>query len=112
MPNSGLSQTVIDRAEQWATWDPNVTTARILRLMLSQSDPSIATLFPDDESRIGFGTAGLRSEMSIGPLGMNDLVVVQFARRQDHSCREVQYSFQNAIRQSQSQYDSHHLEIM
>ena len=97
MPNSCLSQTVIDRAEQWATWDPNVTTARILRLMLSQSDPSIATLFPDDESRIGFGTAGLRSEMSIGPLGMNDLVVVQTAQGLAHYCRQQQQQQQLVV---------------
>ena len=91
-PHSGLSQTVIDRAEQWATWDPNVTTERILRAMLSRSDPSIATLFPDDGRRIGFGTAGLRSEMSIGPLGMNDLVIVQTAQGLAHYCRQQQSS--------------------
>ena len=73
-----LSQSVLHRAEQWAKWDPNETTANKLQDMLRRADPELKALFPD--SRIGFGTAGLRSEMKIGPLGMNDLVVVQTAQ--------------------------------
>jgi phosphomannomutase len=40
----------------------------------------LTSLFPADDSRISFGTAGLRSDMKPGPLGMNDLTIVQTAQ--------------------------------
>ena len=36
-----------------------------------------STLFPEDGSRINFGTSWLRSTMEPGPLRMNDLFVIQ-----------------------------------
>lgn len=75
-----LSPSIVNRAKQWANWDPNETTAKNLQELLAADSPDLAALFPEDGSRIGFGTAGLRSEMKLGPLGMNDLVVVQTAQ--------------------------------
>jgi phosphomannomutase len=48
----------------------------------------LSTLFPEDGSRIGFGTSGLRSTMEPGPLGMNDLVVIQAAHGIAHYCQQ------------------------
>jgi phosphoglucomutase len=43
-------------------------------------DDELALLFPLPQRRIEFGTAGLRSAMQVGPLHMNDLVVIQTAQ--------------------------------
>lgn len=76
----------IKAAEEWCIIDPNPTTASYVKELVGRSaeDPTamdeLASLFPPVGSRISFGTAGLRSTMKPGPLGMNDLVVVQAAQ--------------------------------
>jgi len=79
-----LEATTLQRAEEWCRSDPNETTvAYVRRLVASKEEESAANeleqLFPASK-RINFGTAGLRSAMKPGPLGMNDLVVVQTAQ--------------------------------
>lgn len=93
-PTTTVSSSSIEAAQKWATLDPNPITAEYTRnliddVMTTTSDgsspspamESIESLFPSDgQQRIGFGTAGLRSEMKPGPLGMNDLTVCQTAQ--------------------------------
>lgn len=73
------SSAVLERARQWLDLDFNETTAAYVRNLVEDTGPDAAKklseLFPD--KRIEFGTAGLRAAMSPGPVGMNDLVVVQ-----------------------------------
>jgi len=71
-------------ATKWSRMDPNPLTSSYVVDLLGRAkkgdvdaSTEIDRLFPRDGSRIGFGTAGLRSAMSPGPLGMNDLVVIQ-----------------------------------
>lgn len=67
------------RARQWILHDPNpATLAHVQHLLDTLANEELVKLFPDD--RIAFGTAGLRSAMKPGPMGMNDLVVVQAAQ--------------------------------
>ena len=103
----------IEAARTWAAMDPNPTTARhtldLVAEASSVTDPeaserppssstalaSLESLFPLDETqRIGFGTAGLRSEMKPGPLGMNDLTVCQAAQGLAKYCLQKQNSGQ------------------
>ena len=65
-----------ETALAWAKQDPNPVTAKYVQ---EASDDTLAQLFPPGK-RIGFGTAGLRSAMKPGPLGMDDLVVIQTAQ--------------------------------
>mmetsp|Transcript_29780 Transcript_29780/g.54533 ORF Transcript_29780/g.54533 Transcript_29780/m.54533 type:complete len:635 (-) Transcript_29780:278-2182(-) len=78
----------IERSKAWIEMDPNPTTVTHVKALVDAAESSssgkenackiLETYFPDDETtRIGFGTAGLRSKMMPGPLGMNDLVVIQ-----------------------------------
>ena len=71
----------LHRAQQWLLHDPNPATRHSIEALLLD-DPSneLTALFPPSDDRIGFGTAGLRGPMQPGPLGMNDLVVVQTAQ--------------------------------
>lgn len=50
-----------------------------LVLLLSKLFP-VSSKDDETEERIGFGTAGLRAAMMPGPMGMNDLVVIQTAQ--------------------------------
>jgi phosphoglucomutase/phosphoglucomutase/phosphopentomutase len=101
-----LSATTLARAEAWYQQDPNIHSAGYVQNLLRQAkteknnnNGAAATaaaiqelheLFPDDESkRISFGTAGLRAAMKPGPLGMNDLVVVQTAQGLAKYCLQV-----------------------
>jgi len=85
---------LLDIAQKWAMDDPNPTTAEYVRTLIDQVkkgqtnldqessslSTALATLrsfFPSDGSRIEFGTAGLRAPMKPGPLGLNDLVILQ-----------------------------------
>jgi phosphoglucomutase len=87
------SSTTASRAQEWCDWDPNETTAECLHDLLSRADAAkLAALFPEND-RIGFGTAGLRAAMEIGPLHMNDLVIVQTAQGIARYC---QAQFPNA----------------
>lgn len=74
-------------AKQWAQDDPNPVTTKYVVDLLTRCDAGdekaiseLESLFPQDGKRISFGTAGLRSSMTPGPLGMNDLTVVQTAQ--------------------------------
>lgn len=84
-----------EAAQKWAAMDLNPTTAKHTLDLVAEASvasdtdgtpssadlASLESLFPhDEEQRIGFGTAGLRSEMKPGPLGMNDLTVCQAAQ--------------------------------
>lgn len=97
---------VVERAQFWNQHDPNPTTVRYVQdllVKLCESQPSLAKhqqppqqpeqqqeqeasmaelcrLFPPNNLRLQFGTAGLRARMQPGPLGMNDLVVIQTAQ--------------------------------
>eukprot|EP00554_Chaetoceros_debilis_P013202 CAMPEP_0194113942 /NCGR_PEP_ID=MMETSP0150-20130528/18437_1 /TAXON_ID=122233 /ORGANISM="Chaetoceros debilis, Strain MM31A-1" /LENGTH=621 /DNA_ID=CAMNT_0038804009 /DNA_START=161 /DNA_END=2026 /DNA_ORIENTATION=+ len=75
-------QTSIERAKLWVERDPNEKTREFVNSLIKSdtgesSSGHLASLFPSDGSRIGFGTAGLRAAMKAGPLGMNDLVIIQ-----------------------------------
>ena len=83
----------IESATRWKSRDPNPTTAAYVQSLLDkatnndQDDDSSSTacrvltsLFPPNDRRISFGTAGLRAAMKPGPLCMNDLTVVQAAQ--------------------------------
>ncbi|KAL7545485.1 hypothetical protein ACHAWF_008836 [Thalassiosira exigua] len=89
-------------ATSWAEVDPNAETSRYVRTLVARARaegrddaarrelralfPAAApgagagTSRPERRPRIGFGTAGLRGRMQPGPLGMNDLTVVQTAQ--------------------------------
>ena len=72
---------------EWCAMDPNPTTADYVAKLIQKAEQhnpdtmtELSALFPSNGERISFGTAGLRSTMKPGPLGMNDLVVVQAAQ--------------------------------
>mmetsp|Transcript_21508 Transcript_21508/g.36940 ORF Transcript_21508/g.36940 Transcript_21508/m.36940 type:complete len:644 (-) Transcript_21508:158-2089(-) len=86
-------------AKEWSRLDPNAETSNYVQNLIAQveqgSDVAISELSslfpvaPDTDTtnyelrlqpRIGFGTAGLRGHMEPGPLGMNDLTVIQAAQ--------------------------------
>ena len=75
-------------AKEWSLNDPNPVTAAYIKALITKAEnggdqavQELQCLFPPNNTqRIGFGTAGLRSSMSPGPLGMNDLVVIQTAQ--------------------------------
>lgn len=74
-------------AKEWSSDDPNPVTAAHVKALISKAEDGCAAslrelqcLFPNNNKRIGFGTAGLRGPMQPGPLGMNDLVVIQTAQ--------------------------------
>lgn len=81
-----LSLDVLERAQGWIQHDPNPTTVRYVQDLLNPKDEEhvsfcqqrLNSLFP--HNRLLFGTAGLRGRMKPGPIGMNDLVVVQTAQ--------------------------------
>ncbi len=80
-------------ARAWVACDPNSKTRNHVQKLLDQreeatSEKQLASLFPSDGSRIGFGTAGLRSAMKPGPLGMNDLVIIQTTQGLARYCQE------------------------
>ena len=83
-----VDKDVLERAKEWSELDPNETTSAYVKDLLkrvssengvgSKAVEELNALFP--KKRIEFGTAGLRSTMKPGPVGMNDLVVVQAAQ--------------------------------
>ena len=88
-----LSLDVLERAQGWIQHDPNPTTVQYVQGFIGPSSSAsldyddqhvayceerLTSLFPPD--RLQFGTAGLRARMQPGPMGMNDLVVVQTAQ--------------------------------
>lgn len=89
--NNGIDETMATdallHAKEWSQNDPNPVTAERVKSLITAAENGSSTslqelqcLFPPNNQRIGFGTAGLRSSMSPGPLGMNDLVVIQTAQ--------------------------------
>jgi phosphomannomutase len=101
-----LDPEIRKRAEMWILDDPNIQTANAVQHLLDQQEKEdenengssataaaaaaeLCKLFPADPlQRISFGTAGLRGPMVPGPLGMNDLVVVQAAQGLAKYCLE------------------------
>eukprot|EP00551_Chaetoceros_affinis_P007136 CAMPEP_0203666464 /NCGR_PEP_ID=MMETSP0090-20130426/3487_1 /ASSEMBLY_ACC=CAM_ASM_001088 /TAXON_ID=426623 /ORGANISM="Chaetoceros affinis, Strain CCMP159" /LENGTH=632 /DNA_ID=CAMNT_0050530341 /DNA_START=169 /DNA_END=2067 /DNA_ORIENTATION=+ len=88
-------QSAIDVATSWSSIDPNEKTASFVNELIRKSSSSeddlktLKSLFPTDGSRIGFGTAGLRAGMLPGPLGMNDLVIIQATQGLAKYCMQV-----------------------
>lgn len=85
--NMPMTVKSIELAKKWSQDDPNPTTAQYVQTLLDRAEKQeeaaiaeICSLFPDGDQRICFGTAGLRAAMSPGPLGMNDLTVIQTAQ--------------------------------
>ena len=84
----------LQRAKEWIQYDPNQKTRNHISALIekSKSDPGakeeIEKLFPSDGSRIGFGTAGLRSAMKCGPKHMNDLVIIQTTQGIARHCQQ------------------------
>ena len=78
----------IQSAKEWANIDPNPSTSKYTHDLIAEVSSennenavsSLESLFPSDGTRISFGTAGLRSEMKPGPLGMNDVIVYQTSK--------------------------------
>ena len=76
----------MNAAERWCQIDPNPKTADYVKNLLERSVDDekameeLISMFPSDNRRISFGTAGLRAAMKPGPLGMNDLVIIQTAQ--------------------------------
>ena len=101
------SSSSLEIAKEWADIDPNPNTSKYTRDLIAKaggcesseissstendvSSSLLESLFPSDGSRITFGTAGLRSEMKPGPLGMNDVTVYQTAQGLARYCLEQQ----------------------
>lgn len=66
-------------AKQWLEWGLNAKTCAKLKGLIDQyeTEDGARTLQQLFQSRIQFGTAGLRAGMDVGPTMMNDLVVTQ-----------------------------------
>ena len=86
MATASTNEPLLTQAKQWVSYDPNPTTSQHIQNLISrlESSPNDTTAQNELSSlfsqRIGFGTAGLRGRMSPGPMGMNDLVVIQTAQ--------------------------------
>lgn len=102
MSSFSSSCTSLERAKIWSENDPNEITASAVKSLIhgattssgngdevNSNNEKLAKLFPSDGSRIGFGTAGLRGPMQPGPLGMNDLVIIQTSQGLARYCQEV-----------------------
>ncbi len=89
----GIESTLFHHAKEWLKLDPNVATASHVENLIACAEQhgdsasaieELRSYFPTNEKpphpRIGFGTAGLRGRMQPGPVGMNDLVVIQTAQ--------------------------------
>ena len=114
-PSCSISPSLLQFAQEWVDRDPNETTAaHVQQLIQDKNQQALQTLFPTVSNgdsaasaasandgdgfsfqRIGFGTAGLRSSMTPGPCGMNDLVVLQTAQGLARHCEEQQKQQQN-----------------
>jgi phosphoglucomutase len=109
------SSSSLEIAKEWADiLDPNPNTSKYTRDLIaiaeaeseasSKNDISslLESLFPSDGSRITFGTAGLRSEMKPGPLGMNDVTVYQTAQGLAKYCLKMKQQQQQQQQESNS----------
>lgn len=92
--NMMTKKDIIEAASLWANYDPNSATSDLVKRLIEEVGSSdealekLSHLFPPDGSRIGFGTAGLRAEMKPGPLGMNDLVIIQATQGLARYCQQ------------------------
>ena len=77
------SSDLIARANAWLVQDPDPETAAELRLIIERADAgdegAIADLSNRFDTRLTFGTAGLRGELGAGPNRMNRVLVSQAA---------------------------------
>ena len=77
------SSDLIARANAWLVQDPDPETAAELRLIIERADAgdegAIADLCNRFDTRLTFGTAGLRGELGAGPNRMNRVLVSQAA---------------------------------
>jgi phosphomannomutase len=90
----------LDLAQKWQAIDPNPTTSMYVADLMDRATKAVNdsdaalqelnALFPSDGTRIAFGTAGLRAAMKPGPLGMNDLTVLQTAQGLAKYCLQQQ----------------------
>jgi phosphomannomutase len=83
--NAAAESTVelLARAEAWLEQDPDEVTRAELGDLIDQartgSDSAVAELHGRFDSRLAFGTAGLRGELAAGPNRMNRVLVAQAA---------------------------------
>jgi phosphomannomutase len=81
-----MTEDLFYKAKQWVSHDPNPSTKHHIVQLITRLESNDTNTAARDElaslfsNRIGFGTAGLRGRMQPGPLGMNDLVVIQTAQ--------------------------------
>jgi phosphomannomutase len=78
-----VTTTVIDLAKAWRDQDPDDETRAELDILIADAETgnedSLAELRDRFESRLTFGTAGLRGPIEAGPNGMNRVLVAQAA---------------------------------
>ncbi len=72
------TNTLIERAQSWLTQDPDPETRAELEHLIEQQD--LAELGKRFDSRLQFGTAGLRGRLQAGTNGMNRVLVAQAAK--------------------------------
>lgn len=88
--NATDSLIALGLAKKWVQLDPNEKTRTYVQDLIEKEDnQKLVKLFPTDGSRIEFGTAGLRSAMQPGPLGMNDLVIIQTTQGLSRYCQNM-----------------------
>ncbi len=80
---AGDTAALIEKAEAWLDQDPDKETRKELEALISgarkgQAD-AVADLHSRFDSRLEFGTAGLRGELAAGPNRMNRVLVSQAA---------------------------------
>lgn len=84
---SQLSPALLQKAEQWVSWDFNEQSKNeIKELITSVNEKELLTRL---DSRIKFGTAGLRGKMQAGSAFMNHLTVAQASQGLVKTIQEV-----------------------
>jgi phosphomannomutase len=70
-------ETLLSKAQAWHDQDPDAETkAELAQLISNKDEQALASRF---DSRLAFGTAGLRGELGAGPNRMNRVLVAQAA---------------------------------
>lgn len=81
--NAPAGMDVLEQARTWLAQDPDAETRAELETLLvaaeSGSEEALADLHARFDSRLQFGTAGLRGEIAAGPNRMNRVLVAQAA---------------------------------